>query len=114
MSWFTKPPVEAVEIVPRVTPAAQLQVARVRLAAAMRELVAAKNAIAAYRGNHQDLRTAQFDGQTTICLNAMTMHPELSRLERELRAKQERFNTANSEFAAAKKAAGFATYELPV
>jgi hypothetical protein len=106
--FFTKP--ITVETTPRRSATAELHAAQVELSAAKRELAEAEKAVQAYRGTHQDLRVAHFDGNPAICLNAFEMHHDLRILEHELREKVQKFNAAASEFAAAKRNAGLGSY----
>jgi hypothetical protein len=110
MNFFTKPMTAEVETVPRVTPAAPLHTAQSNLTKTKLELADARKVLESYRGKHQDLRRADFDGNQTVCLGAMTMYPELQKLERDYRAKEQAVSAALAEFAAAKKFAGMGSY----
>jgi hypothetical protein len=107
--YFTKP-IDTVETAPRRSLPEDLHTAQAELAAAKRELAEAQRAVQAYRGTHQDLRVAVFNGEPAICLNASQMHPHLRSLEHELREKVQKFNAAASEFAEAKRATGLGSY----
>jgi hypothetical protein len=78
--FFTRPLAE-LETVEQVSPGQQLAEVEKEFRIAERAFIEACRRVSAYNATHKDIRSASFNGDQCVLLNAMSRNPELQQLE---------------------------------